>query len=155
MMEGFGVHTFRLVNASGRTSLVKFHWKPVLGAHSLVWDEAQRISGKDPDFHRRDLWDAIECGQYPEYELGLQIMDEDQQLAGHSPGGGVDELREEGDREQDHLRVEQVGDGAAREGAAAANGDLLGLAGPHECGRTRGGIAHEVTRVTALASATG
>ncbi|HEX5011570.1 MAG TPA: catalase [Planctomycetota bacterium] len=81
MMEGFGVHTFRLVAGSGRTSLVKFHWKPVLGAHSIVWDEAQKISGRDPDFHRRDLWEAIERGQYPEYELGLQVMDEDQQLA--------------------------------------------------------------------------
>jgi catalase len=79
MMEGFGVHTFRLVNARGDTRLVKFHWKPLLGAHSVVWDEAQKISGRDPDFHRRDLWEAIDAGQYPEYELGLQIMDEEQQ----------------------------------------------------------------------------
>ena len=76
MMEGFGVHTFRLVDARGKSSFVKFHWKPILGAHSLLWDEAQKISGKDPDFHRRDLWEAIECGNYPEYELGLQIIPE-------------------------------------------------------------------------------
>jgi len=81
MMEGFGVHTFRLVNAAGRSVLCKFHWKPLLGAHALVWDEAQKISGKDPDFHRRDLWEAIECGQYPEYELGLQIVEEEDELA--------------------------------------------------------------------------
>ena len=65
MMEGFGVNTFRLVNASGEARLVKFHWKPLLGVHSLVWDEAQRLSGVDPDFHRRDLWNAIERGEYP------------------------------------------------------------------------------------------
>ncbi len=76
MMEGFGVHTFRLVNAAGASVLCKFHWRPLLGAHSLLWDEAQKISGKDPDFHRRDLWDAIESGAYPEYELGLQVVDE-------------------------------------------------------------------------------
>jgi catalase len=80
MMQGFGVHTFRLVNEARRTVLVKFHWIPVLGTHSLLWDEAQKISGKDPDFHRRDLWDAIESGNYPEYELGLQIMPEESQL---------------------------------------------------------------------------
>jgi catalase len=81
MMEGFGVHTFKLVNARGDVKLCKFHWKPLLGAHSLVWDEAQVISGKDPDFHRRDLWEAIDGGQYPEYELGLQIVDEKDELA--------------------------------------------------------------------------
>jgi catalase len=81
MMEGFGVHTFRLVNAAGKSVLCKFHWKPLLGAHSVVWDEAQKISGKDPDFHRRDLWEAIEEGNYPEYELGLQIIDEADELA--------------------------------------------------------------------------
>jgi len=81
MMEGFGVHTFRLVNAAGRSVLCKFHWRPLLGAHSILWDEAQKISGKDSDFHRRDLWDAIECGNYPEYELGLQIVDEADELA--------------------------------------------------------------------------
>jgi len=81
MMEGFGVHTFRLVNAAGRSVLCKFHWRPLLGAHSILWDEAQKISGKDSDFHRRDLWDAIESGNYPEYELGLQIVDEADELA--------------------------------------------------------------------------
>jgi catalase len=77
MMEGFGVHTFRLVNAEGRSVFCKFHWKPILGAHSLVWDEAQKIAGKDPDYHRKDLWEAIEAGDYPEYELGLQIVEGD------------------------------------------------------------------------------
>ncbi|MFT3776379.1 MAG: catalase [Minicystis sp.] len=76
MMQGFGVHTFRLVNAKGESRFVKFHWKPLLGVHSLVWDESQKISGKDPDFHRRDLWDSIAMGAYPEYELGLQIIEE-------------------------------------------------------------------------------
>src|SRR5678815_3675544 len=76
MMEGFGVHTFRFVNADGVSSFVKFHWKPLLGMHSVLWDEAQKISGKDPDYHRRDLYEAIENGDYPEYELGVQIVDE-------------------------------------------------------------------------------
>jgi catalase len=76
MMEGFGVHTFRLVNAKGKARFVKFHWKPVEGVKSLVWDEAQKISGKDPDFHRRDMFEAIERGDFPEWELGLQIVEE-------------------------------------------------------------------------------
>lgn len=76
MMEGFGVNTYRFVNAKGEARFVKFHWKPVLGVHSLVWDEAQKIAGKDPDFHRRDLYDAIKNGYYPEYELGVQLIDE-------------------------------------------------------------------------------
>ena len=76
MMEGFGVHTFRFVNEKGKARFVKFHWKPLLGVHSVVWDEAQKISGKDPDFHRRDLWEAIENGDYPEYEFGVQIVEE-------------------------------------------------------------------------------
>ncbi|MHC8516082.1 catalase [Sporosarcina sp. ITBMC105] len=76
MMEGFGVHTFRFVNAEGKAHFVKFHWKPKLGVHSLVWDEAQKISGKDPDFHRRDLWEAIENGDFVEFELGVQLIDE-------------------------------------------------------------------------------
>jgi len=76
-MEGFGVHTFRLVNASGKTSLVKFHWKPVAGVHSLVWEEAQIAAGCDPDFHRRDMADGIENGAVLEYELGLQVMPDD------------------------------------------------------------------------------
>ena len=74
MMEGFGVHTFRLVNAAGETSLVKFHWKPVLGVHGLVWDEAQTLSGVDPDYHRRDLYNAIGAGAFPEWELGIQVL---------------------------------------------------------------------------------
>ncbi len=73
-MEGFGVHTFRFVNAEGETSLVKFHWKPKQGVHSLVWEEAQLINGMDPDFHRRDLADAIEAGAFPEWELGVQVF---------------------------------------------------------------------------------
>jgi catalase len=76
MMQGFGVHTFRFVNASGESTLVKFHWTPRAGVHSLVWDEAMRISGADPDFHRRDLWNAIEAGNYPEWELGVQLINE-------------------------------------------------------------------------------
>ncbi|MFK0203291.1 catalase [Streptomyces lavendulae] len=74
MMEGFGIHTFRLVNAKGATTLVKFHWKPKLGVHSLVWEEAQITGGTDPDFHRRDLADAIEAGAYPQWELGIQTF---------------------------------------------------------------------------------
>ena len=77
-MQGFGVHTFRLVNAAGESHFVKFHWSPAAGTHSLVWDEAVKISGADSDFHRRDLWEAIEAGAYPEYELGLQIFTEEQ-----------------------------------------------------------------------------
>jgi catalase len=77
MMQGFGVHTFRFVNASGESQFVKFHWSPLAGTHSLAWDEAVKISGADPDFHRRDLWEAIEAGAYPEYELGIQIFDEE------------------------------------------------------------------------------
>ncbi|HEY1008462.1 MAG TPA: catalase [Daejeonella sp.] len=77
MMEGFGVHTFRMINAGGKSSFVKFHWKPLLGVHSVAWDEAQKISGKDPDYHRRDLWEAIESGNFPEWELGLQIIPEE------------------------------------------------------------------------------
>lgn len=77
MMEGFGVHTFRLVNEKGKSRFVKFHWKPVLGLQSVAWDEAQKISGKDPDFHRRDLWEAIENGDFPEWELGIQVVEEE------------------------------------------------------------------------------
>jgi catalase len=78
MMQGFGVHTFRLVNEHGESVFVKFHWNPVLGTHSLVWEEAVKISGADPDFHRRDLWEAIEAGEYPAWELGLQVFTEEQ-----------------------------------------------------------------------------
>jgi catalase len=78
MMQGFGVHTFRFVNAQGESRFVKFHWRPIAGTHSLVWDEAVKISGADPDFHRRDLWEAIEAGAYPEYELSVQVFTEEQ-----------------------------------------------------------------------------
>ncbi|MFC0472178.1 catalase [Halalkalibacter kiskunsagensis] len=80
MMEGFGVNTFRFVNEQGKARFVKFHWKPLLGVHSLVWDEAQKLAGKDPDFHRRDLWDAINMGEYPEYELGVQMIEEEDEF---------------------------------------------------------------------------
>lgn len=78
MMQGFGVHTFRLINERNESVFCKFHWKPLQGTHSLVWDEAVKISGADPDYHRRDLWEAIESGEYPEWELGLQIFTEEQ-----------------------------------------------------------------------------
>ncbi|HWU98788.1 MAG TPA: catalase [Oxalicibacterium sp.] len=78
MMQGFGVHTFRLINAEGEAVFCKFHWTPTAGTHALAWDEAVKISGADPDFHRRDLWEAIEAGAYPEWELGLQVFSEEQ-----------------------------------------------------------------------------
>ncbi len=74
MMEGFGVHTFKLVDAKGNWQFVKFHWRPILGSFSVVWDEALKINGADPDFHRRDLWDAIQGGDFPEYELSVQVV---------------------------------------------------------------------------------
>ena len=77
-MEGFGVHTFRMINAEGKSTFVKFHWKPKLGLQSVVWNEAVKINGADPDFHRRDLWNAIQAGNFPEWELGLQLFDEKQ-----------------------------------------------------------------------------
>ncbi len=76
MMEGFGIHTFRFIDAKGKSRFVKFHFKPTLGMHSVLWDEAQKISGKDPDFHRRDLWEAIETGNFPEWEFGVQVVEE-------------------------------------------------------------------------------
>jgi len=76
-MEGFGVHTFRLINAENQSTFVKFHWKPMLGIQSVVWNEAVKINGADPDFHRRDLWNAIQRGDFPEWELGLQLFDQD------------------------------------------------------------------------------
>jgi catalase len=75
-MEGFGVHTFRFVNRAGESSFVKFHWKPKLGMQSVVWNEAVKINGADPDFHRRDLWNSIQTGSFPEWELGVQVFDE-------------------------------------------------------------------------------
>ncbi|MEO7325696.1 MAG: catalase, partial [Dokdonella sp.] len=78
MMQGFGVHTFRFVNEAGESRFVKFHWNPTGGTHSLAWDEAVKISGADSDFHRRDLWEAIEAGAYPEWELSVQIFSEEE-----------------------------------------------------------------------------
>jgi catalase len=75
-MEGFGVHTYRLVTAAGKSTFVKFHWKPKLGLQSVLWNEAVKINGADPDFHRRDLWNAIKAGNFPEWELGLQLFDD-------------------------------------------------------------------------------
>ncbi len=77
-MQGFGVHTFRFIDEAGKSTFVKFHWSPKAGTHSLDWDEAVRIAGADPDFHRRDLWEAIEGGDFPEYELGIQIFSEEE-----------------------------------------------------------------------------
>ncbi len=77
-MEGFGVHTFRLINAQGKSTLCKIHWKPLEGLSSLVWDETQKIAGKDPDFNRKDLWERIEMGVYPEFELGFQLFTEEE-----------------------------------------------------------------------------
>jgi catalase len=77
MMEGFGVNTYRLVNAAGETKFVKFHWRPILGTAAVLWDEAVKISGADPDFHRRDLFEAIDSGSFPEFELGFQIIDQE------------------------------------------------------------------------------
>lgn len=78
MMQGFGVHTFRLINAKGKATLVKFHWRPKLGTFSLIWDEAVAIAGADADFHRRDLWNAIQAGDFPEWELSVQAFSEAQ-----------------------------------------------------------------------------
>lgn len=80
-MEGFGIHTFRFINAAGHATFVRFHWKPVAGKASLLWDEAQKLSGRDADFHRRDLWEAIEAGDFPEFELGVQLIEESDEFA--------------------------------------------------------------------------
>ncbi|EIC83271.1 catalase HPII [Serratia sp. M24T3] len=77
MMEGFGIHSYKMINAEGKSHFVRFHWKPTCGAASLIWDEAQVLTGRDPDFHRRELWESIEAGDFPEYELGLQIIPEE------------------------------------------------------------------------------
>lgn len=79
-MEGFAIHTFKMINKEGKVHFVRFHWKPVQGKASLLWDEAQKIAGKDPDFHRKDLWQAIEAGDYPEWELGLQVIPEEDEF---------------------------------------------------------------------------
>jgi len=76
MMEGFGIHTFRLINKEGEAHFVKFHWKPTLGVHSVTWEEAVKMNGANSDFHRQDLWEAIEAGHYPEWELGIQVVPE-------------------------------------------------------------------------------
>lgn len=76
-MEGFGIHTFRFVNADGKSTYVKFHWKPVQGVQSVIWNEAVKINGADPDFHRRDMWDAIQSGDYPQWDLGVQLFDDE------------------------------------------------------------------------------
>ncbi len=78
MMEGFGVHTFKLINAKGQATFVKYHWRPVLGVQSLVWDEAVKLAGADPDYHRKDLWEAIDMGSYPEWELAVQLFTEEE-----------------------------------------------------------------------------
>lgn len=80
-MQGFGVHTFRMINAEGKSRFVKFHWRPTSGTCSLVWDEAQKLAGKDTDYHRRDLWESIEMGDYPEWELGVQVVEEENEHA--------------------------------------------------------------------------
>jgi catalase len=80
MMEGFGIHTFRLINAEGKSRFIKWHWKPLKGVHSLVWDESQKIAGKDADFHRRDLFESIERGDYPQWELGIQVVEEEDEF---------------------------------------------------------------------------
>ena len=77
MMQGFGVNTFTLINAEGKRSFVKFHFTPELGVHSLVWDEALKLAGQDPDFHRKDLWEAIENGVYPKWKFGVQVVKEE------------------------------------------------------------------------------
>ncbi len=80
MMDGFGIHTFRLINAEGKSTFVKFHWKPVLGAHSILWDEAVKLAGQDADFHRRDLWESIEAGNYPTWDFGVQLLAEEDEM---------------------------------------------------------------------------
>ena len=77
MMEGFGIHTFRLIDQSGKSTYVKFHWRPKQGMQSLIWDEAPKINGADPDYHRRDLWTAIDTGDFPEWELAVQLFNEE------------------------------------------------------------------------------
>jgi catalase len=81
MMQGFGVNTYRLVNKDGVSHFVKFHWTPTLGVHSLVWDEALKIAGQDPDFHRKDLYDAIDEGVYPKWKFGIQTLPESRQVS--------------------------------------------------------------------------
>lgn len=79
-MDGFGIHTYRFVADDGKSKLVKFHWKTLQGKASLMWEEAQQVGGKNPDYHRQDLWESIEMGYYPEWEFGVQIMEEEDVL---------------------------------------------------------------------------
>ena len=78
MIEGFGVHSFRLINDAGESTFVKFHWRPVLGLQSTIWDEAVKIAGADPDFHRRDMFEAIAAGNFPEWELAVQLFTQEE-----------------------------------------------------------------------------
>ena len=78
MIEGFGIHSYRLINKEGKSTFMRFHWKPVLGVQSTTWDEAVKISGADPDYHRRDLFESINNGDYPEWEFGVQLFTEDE-----------------------------------------------------------------------------
>ena len=115
-MEGFGVHTFRFVNAAGESTFVKFHWKPKLGLQSVVWNEAVKINGADPDFHRRDLWDAIQAGDFPEWELGVQLFDD----------AFADELRlRRPRRHEDHPRGARAGPADRPAGARPDGRQLL------------------------------
>ena len=116
MMQGFGVHTFRFVNANGESRFVKFHWNPVLGTHSLDWDEAVKISGADPDFHRRDLWEAIEGGVFPEWELGCPGL--------HGGTGRRLQLRR-ARRDEDRSRGAGSSDPRRATGAEPQSGQLL------------------------------
>ena len=115
-MEGFGVHTFRFLNAQDESTFVKFIWKPKLGLQSVVWNEALKINGADPDFHRRDLWDAIQSGNYPEWELCVQLFD--QQFA---DAFDFDVL----DADQDHPRGGDQADAGGPAGARPDAGKLL------------------------------
>ena len=115
-MEGFGVHTFRLVNAEGKSTFVKFHWKPKQGLQSVVWNEAVKINGADPDFHRRDLWDAIEAGDFPEWELGPAAL-----RRGLRREVRVRRAR----RDQDHPRGAGAGPAGRPDGPRPPRGQLL------------------------------
>jgi catalase len=105
-MDGFGVHTFRLINAKGKSHFVKFHWKPRQGVQSVEWNEAVKINGADPDFHRRDMWEAIDAGDFPQWDLGIQVFDDDfahAKFIGWTPGAdpllravGVMDRRDDG-----------------------------------------------------------
>ena len=116
MMQGFGVHTFRFLNAAGESRFVKFHWTPLAGTHSLAWDEAVKIAGADPDFHRRDLWEAIEAGAYPEYELGVQVFT-------RRAGRGVQLRRAR--RDEDRARGTRADPPVGRHGAEPQPGQFL------------------------------